>query len=85
MAFAELIPALLCPLYLFGGAAPWGTSDSAFVRFLLYLLTQVLWLLPVFAFFFGLDIYRRGWKRYGIAIVLTGDIIAALGFWMLLR
>ena len=44
LAGLSLIPLLACPLFLFG-AQPFGTSQYGIVRFLLYLLTQLLWLL----------------------------------------
>ena len=44
LAGISLLPVLLSPFYLFG-ASPFGTSDSAFLRFLLYICTQLLWLL----------------------------------------
>lgn len=85
LALAALcaLPVLLCPLYLFGGAAPFGTSGHAFVRFLLYLLTQLLWLVPAVCIFCGLDYWRRGYERVGTAIVAVGDVLTVVGFCLL--
>ena len=40
LAGVNLIPVLLSPFYMFGGLQPFGTSDSTFVRFLLYMLSS---------------------------------------------
>ena len=53
LAGTNLIPILLCPFFLFGGLHPFGTSEYTIVAFLLYVLTQLLWLIPIGAFFLG--------------------------------
>lgn len=78
LAGISLLPVLLSPFYLFG-ASPFGTSDSSFVRFLLYVCTQLLWLLPLLLFFFSLDLYRRGYERAGIVITVLSAVIAISG------
>lgn len=79
LSFVSLVPLLLCPLFLFG-AHPFGTSESTFVSFLLYVLTQLLWLVPIVLFFTGLELYRRGAEWAGIAIeaVSAAASIAAI-------
>lgn len=64
--------------YLFG-ATPFGTSESSFIRFLLYVLTQMLWLVPLPLFFFSLDLYRRGYERIGITLASIGCLITITG------
>ena len=54
LAALSLIPLLLAPLFLFG-AQPFGTAESKFGAFLLYLATHLLWVLPIASFFVGLD------------------------------
>lgn len=81
LAGVSVIPSLVCPLYLFG-AHPFGLSDSHFVRFLLYILTQTLWLVPLALFFVSLDQYRRGWERRGIFIAIASALIAIWGAWI---
>ncbi len=78
LAGISLLPILLSPFYLFG-ATPFGTSDSGFVRFLLYLATQMLWLLPLLLFFYSLDVYRRGWELLGIIIAAVSAVISVAG------
>lgn len=67
----NLIPVLLSPFYLFG-AQPLGTSDCAALRFLLYVLTQFFWLLPLVLFFVSLDAYRRGYTTRAILFDVVG-------------
>ena len=39
---------------------------------------NLLWALPVYLFFPGLDRYRRGFYKSGTAIILLGDVLAVL-------
>ena len=78
LAALSLIPLLLAPLFLFG-AQPFGTAESKFGAFFLYLATQLLWVLPIASFFVGLDYYLRGFERIGIAVLLCGAAITATG------
>mgnify|MGYP000176332491 CR=1 FL=1 len=63
---------------LFGGQR-FGTAESKVGAFFLYLATQLLWVLPIASFFVGLDYYRRGFERIGIAVLLCGAAITAAG------
>ena len=78
LAALSLIPLLLAPLFLFG-AQPFGTAESKIGASLLYLATQLLWVLPIALFFVGLDFYRRGFERIGVAVLLCGAAITAAG------
>lgn len=78
LAGVSVLPTLVCPLYLFG-VHPFGSSESHIARFLLYILTQLLWLIPLLLFFVSLDQYRRGWERRGIAIAICSALIAVGG------
>lgn len=79
LAGLSLIPTLCCPLFLFGGM-PFGADSSAFVRFLLYLLLQALWILPAISFFVGLDAWRRGYEKRGVVINVIGLIVSIVAF-----
>lgn len=78
LAGVNLLPVVLSMFYLFG-ATPFGTSDSSAIRFLLYILTQLLWLAPLLLFFFSLDLYRRGYERLGVVLAAIGCTISATG------
>lgn len=72
LAGTGLLPVLVCPLFLFG-LQPFGTSDSGFVRFLLYVLTQLLWIVPAGLFFLSLELYDR-------YLVIPAVVLAVLAF-----
>lgn len=78
LAGVNLVPVLLAPFYMFGGLTPFGTSEVGFVRFLLYLLTNAVWLIPALLFFVSLDYYRRGYERVGIAVAVAGVLLTAV-------
>lgn len=79
-----LVPVLLAPFYMFGGLTPFGTSEVGFVRFLLYLLTNAIWLVPSLLFFVSLDLYRRGYERRGVCVAVAGVALTALSVAILL-
>ena len=83
LAGVNLLPVLASPFHLFG-AKPFGEADSTWVRFLLYLATQMLWLLPLVLFFVSLDSYRRGYTWRGIIEASVGVLISGFGLWSLL-
>lgn len=72
LAGINLLPLFLSPFYLFGGLQPFGTTSYGLVNFLLYLLTNLIWLLPVWLFFVSLDCYRQGYEKSGIGIAIVG-------------
>lgn len=78
LAALSLLPVLAVPFYLFG-AMPFGTSDSGFVRFLLYLATQLLWAVPLALFFVSLDAWRRGYARRGVVWAVVGAAVSLGG------
>lgn len=78
----NLIPVLLSPFFLFG-AQPLGTSDSGALRFLLYVLTQLFWLLPLILFFVSLDAYRRGYTKRAILFDVIGLAATVSGICLL--
>ncbi|MBR1387268.1 MAG: hypothetical protein IJ553_02530 [Alloprevotella sp.] len=84
LAFFNLIPVLLSVFFLFGGIAPFGTSSHALVRLLLYVCANLLWLVPALTFFFGLDIYRRGWEKWGVLILALGNVLTVIDLLILI-
>ncbi len=79
LAGISLLPLLACPLFLFGGH-PFGTSSNTLVRFLLYLATQLLWLVPIAGFFFSLDSWRRGFSKRAVSVALASAMLSVLSF-----
>ncbi len=84
LAGVNLLPLLIAPFYMFGGLHPFGTTEWAVVNFLLYLLTNLIWLVPIWLFFVSLDFYRRGFERTGIAIAVGGILLTAVSGLLLL-
>lgn len=83
LAGLSLLPLLACPLYLFA-FTPFGTSDSHVIRFIFYILTQLLWVSPVVLFFVSLDLYRRGYERWGITVATASALLSVGGAWLCL-
>ncbi|WP_347719363.1 hypothetical protein [uncultured Alloprevotella sp.] len=73
LAFFNLIPALLSVFFLFGGATI-GYSPNAILSFLFYFLSNLLWIIPVSTFFFGLNEFRRGYEKRSLALLIGGSL-----------
>lgn len=83
LAGLNLWPAVACPFFLFGGLHPFGASESAWVEGGLYILTQMLWIVPTLAFFASLELFRRGWERWGVVLAVVSLLLTvAMGFWV---
>lgn len=82
LAGTNLIPILLCPFYLFG-LQPFGTSESGTVRFLLYLLTNLLWIVPIALFFVSLTLYRRYYVLPAVTVAVIGLLFTVADIWLL--
>lgn len=80
LAGTGLLPLTVAPFYLLGAVRPFGTSDTGWLRFLLFVLANLLWLVPVVLFFVSLDFYRRGFRRTGVVVAVAGLLLAVLGF-----
>ena len=72
LASINLLSLLLSVFYLFGGVQPFGTSYNGMVRFLLYVVAQLLWLLPVGCFFGSLRAHDHGHPVLAALVALAG-------------
>lgn len=81
----NLIPILVCPLFLFGGLKPFGTTDYAVVNFLLYMLVQLLWLVPTLLFFLSLHLWRKCYELPAIVIAVIGLLFTVADILLLLN
>ena len=78
LAFLNIIPVFLSVFFLFGGLFKAPSSWGAFIGLLIYLLVNLLWILPIVAFFIGLNDYRRGFQKRGTAILVLGNLLTLL-------
>lgn len=78
LAGISLLPVFLIPFYLFGGLHPFGVSENAVLSFLLYVLTNLLWLVPVVLFFVSLDLYCKGRRARGVAVAILGVVLTVV-------
>lgn len=65
--FPNIILAMvLMVFFMFGGLHPLGDVESIFWSFVLYVITQLIWVLPIILFF--ISIFAWGWARERLAI-----------------
>lgn len=83
LAGTNLIPILLCPFFLFGGLQPFGQSEVWILNFLLYILGNLLWVVPLLLFFAGLELYRRCFEVPGIIVNAIGALLTIVDIWLL--
>lgn len=71
--FPNIILAFVTMTFLmFGGVHPFGNIDSMFWSFFVYLLTQLLWILPILSFFFSLFCWGFTRERLAVGTALVG-------------
>ena len=80
LAFLNIIPIFLSVFFLFGRLFKAPSSRGTFIGLLVYLLVNLLWILPIVAFFVGLNDYRRGYEKRGIALLVCGNLLTLLDF-----
>lgn len=86
LAFFNCLPVLLSVFFLFGGVHPFGLTANKWINMLFYLLTNLLWIVPIATFFVGLNESRRGYDLRATLILLIGvaftiyDIVLLIWF-----
>lgn len=74
--FPNILIAIVTMIFImFGGVHPFGQVDSTFWNFLIYLLSQLLWLAPILLFFVSLLAWGYIREKIAIATGLAGWII----------
>lgn len=74
-----LAPALWGILfYSIGMVRPFGSSSNIVLALLLYLLNQLVWLVPVAMFFVSLNEYRRGYNTRAYCCAVAGVALAVI-------
>lgn len=82
--FPNILLAFVTMTFLmFGGVHPFGKIDSMFWSFMVYLITQLLWLFPILTFFFSL--FSWGYTREKIAVgtAIAGWVINLLTLYLI--
>lgn len=62
-----IIPMIVMIFFMFGGVHPFGDVDNFFWSFVIYIFTQLLWIVPIVLFFISLISW--GWIREKLALV----------------
>ena len=75
LAFFNLIALFLSIFFLFGGLLSPKNEVGDFVRLLIYIGVQLLWILPVASTFIGLNLYRLGFPKRSFAILIAGSLM----------
>lgn len=79
-----IIPMIVMIFYMFGGVHPFGDVDNFFWSFVIYIFTQLLWIVPIILFFISL--LSWGWMREKAALftACAGWIINFIACYLLL-
>lgn len=83
LAFFNLIAVLLSVFFLFGGMHIFGVSENGCVNVLLYVADQLLWLLPVTAFFASLKLYDYDKKALSYICATAGCLLTLFDCYLL--
>ena len=78
-----IIPVGTMVFYVFGGLHPFGQTDSTFVNFLLYLLTQLFWIFPILTFFASLFLWGNTFERASVVSAVLGLLVSAASIFLL--
>lgn len=78
VAFFNLVSLLLSVFFLFGGLHVFGTSGNSFLKLLLYIAEQLLWLLPVASFFASLKLHDYDKKAASYLVAAAGCALTIL-------
>lgn len=83
LAFFNLIALFLSIFFLFGGVLSPKNEVGDFVRLLIYIGVQLLWILPVASTFIGLNQYRLGFSKRSMLILVFGSLMTLACFALL--
>ena len=82
--FPNIIFAMaMMTFFMFGGVHPFGDVDSVFWSFIIYLFTQLLWMVPIVLFF--ISVFAWGWARERLAVgcCAAGWVVNVIAFLLL--
>ncbi|MBR1838499.1 MAG: hypothetical protein IJ786_02980 [Bacteroidaceae bacterium] len=84
LAGINLLSILLSVFFLFGGVHPFGSSSDTAVNFLYYVATQLIWLLPIGAFFGALHAHDHERPVVAAFIAIAGIATMIGGLYLLI-
>lgn len=84
LAFFNVLSLLSSVFLLFGAYMPFGYLESGVLRVLTYVLLQLMWVLPIVAFFAGIMCYDYGHRRLGVLILVAGNLLTLFSFYYVL-
>lgn len=79
-----LIPVATVVFYLFGNLHPFGRVESPAFSFLIYLLMQLFWLLPIGSFFGSLFLWGNLKEHAAIITAVVGLLISLTSILLIL-
>ena len=82
LAFFNVLSLVSSIFLLFGAYMPFGYLESGVLRFLSYLLLQLLWVLPLASFFVGIKCYDYRHRALGVSVLLAGNALTLLSFYV---
>lgn len=80
----SLWPVLMSPLFIFGSVFPFDAPENVFEKIIQRIITNLPWIIPVFASFKSFDLYRRGWElRAAVIAVVTSAATLYLAYYLI--
>lgn len=76
---------VLMIFYMFGGVHPFGDFDNFFWSFMLYALTQMLWIFPLVLFFASVIAWGGIRERLAVILASVGWIINIVAIYFVLN
>lgn len=71
--FPNILLAFVTMTFLmFGGVHPFGNVDSWYWSFIIYLITQLMWILPIGTFFFSLFCWGYTREKLSVGTAILG-------------
>lgn len=81
ISFPNVIVAMMLMIFfLFGGIHPFGDVDALFWSFILYLFTQLLWIVPVVLFFLSIFAWGGARERLAVGCCVAGWVVNIAAF-----
>lgn len=74
-AFFNLTALFISVFFLFGGVLSPNNDVGDFLRIIIYIGAQMLWIMPIASSFIGLNQYRLGYPKRSFVILIAGSLM----------